>query len=51
MFEKSWPGGFPDIIIKTMNTMAVTCKNLKVPVVDVKMFATETIYIERAKGL
>uniref|UniRef100_UPI00358EAA80 uncharacterized protein n=1 Tax=Myxine glutinosa TaxID=7769 RepID=UPI00358EAA80 len=47
-FEKSWPGGFHDTITKTVNTMAVTRKHLKVG--EVKVFDTETIYA-RAMGL
>uniref|UniRef100_UPI00359005F2 uncharacterized protein n=1 Tax=Myxine glutinosa TaxID=7769 RepID=UPI00359005F2 len=41
-FEKSWPGGFHDTITKTVNTMAITRKHLKVG--EVKVFDTETIY-------
>ena len=49
MFEpESWPYGFHDTINKTVNTMAVTRKHLKLG--DVKVFDTETIYA-RAMGL
>ena len=47
-FEKSWPRGFHDTIPKLVNTMALSCKHLKVG--DVKVFDTEIIYA-RAMGV
>ena len=41
-FEKSWPIGFYATISKSVNTMAMARKNLKIG--DIKVFDTETIY-------
>ena len=47
-FERSWPGGFHDSILKIVTTMALSRKHIKVG--DGKVFDTETIYA-RAMGL
>ena len=41
-FQKTWPEGFHNNIPRVINTMAFSCKHLKMGTVNV--FNTETIY-------